>query len=85
MTREEFDDAYAQMAEAGVPLRADRDAAWHDWAGWRVNYDAALVQLAILTVAPPAPWVSDRVPVNVPVPTSRRARMVASLTHRGGR
>lgn len=85
VTRQEFDDAYAQMAEAGVPLRADRDAAWRDWAGWRVNYDAALVQLAILTVAPPAPWVSDRVPVNVPVPTSRRARMVASLTHRGGR
>ncbi len=53
VTRQEFDLAHQTMAQAGVPLRADRDQAWRDWAGWRVNYDAALLGLANLTVAPP--------------------------------
>lgn len=63
VTREEFDAACTQMATAGVPLRDDLDEAWRNWAGWRVNYDAPLLGLADLTVAPPAPWVSDRSPV----------------------
>jgi hypothetical protein len=24
-------------------LKADRDKAWQDFAGWRVNYDAVLL------------------------------------------
>ena len=28
-----------ELEAAGVPLKADRDQAWRDWAGWRVNYD----------------------------------------------
>jgi hypothetical protein len=48
------------MAAAGVPLKADHDQAWRDFAGWRVNYDAALIGLAALTMAPEAPWSSDR-------------------------
>ena len=32
-----------RMAAAGVPLVADRDQAWRDFAGWRVNYDRALL------------------------------------------
>ncbi len=63
IAREEFDRACAQMAEAGVPLVADRDQAWHDFAGWRVNYDAPLLGLAALTAAPYAPWSSDRSPI----------------------
>jgi hypothetical protein len=43
VTRAEFDACLAELDEAGVPLRADRDQAWRDFAGWRVNYDAALV------------------------------------------
>lgn len=62
ITREEFDGACAQLRQAGVPLKADRDRAWRDFAGWRVNYDAALIGLARLTMAPPAPWSSDRYP-----------------------
>ena len=58
--REEYDSALQRMAEADVPLRADRDAAWLDFAGWRVNYDATLIGLAKLTMAPYAPWSSDR-------------------------
>ena len=60
ITRDEFDDACRQMEAAGVPLRADRDQAWRDFAGWRVNYDHVLVALAGYTEAPPAPWSSDR-------------------------
>ncbi len=57
--RDEFDDAYDELAAAGVPLR-DRDEAWRGFAGWRVNYDVPLVAIARIVVAPPAPWSSDR-------------------------
>jgi hypothetical protein len=55
-----WDDAVAYLEEAGVPLKADREQAWRDFAGWRINYDAVLLALANLTSAPPAPWSSDR-------------------------
>jgi hypothetical protein len=58
--RREFDEVCRQLAEAGVPLKADLDQAWRDFAGWRVNYDRVLLSLAALTVAPYAPWSSDR-------------------------
>jgi hypothetical protein len=60
VTREEFDAVVAQLEAAGVPLVADRDAAWRAYAGWRVNYDACLVGLAGLVIAPPTLWSSDR-------------------------
>lgn len=60
ITREEFDDTCAQLEEQGVPLKADRDQAWLDFAGWRVNYDKVLLDLCLLTMAPLAPWSSDR-------------------------
>jgi hypothetical protein len=58
--REEFDAAYDRLADAGVPMRPDREQAWRDFAGWRVNYDAALIGLCALVMAPKAPWSSDR-------------------------
>ena len=60
--RSEFDKAYEVLLQAGVPLKEDRDKAWRDFAGWRVNYDAVLVSLAGLVMAPIAPWSSDRSP-----------------------
>jgi hypothetical protein len=51
---------YDQLAAQGVPLKPDREQAWHDFRGWRVNYDLALLGLARLTMAPYAPWSSDR-------------------------
>ncbi len=60
ITRQEFDEACARLAEAGVPLLADRDQGWRDYAGWRINYDTVLLELAELLMAPYAPWVSDR-------------------------
>jgi hypothetical protein len=58
--REEFDAAYDELAAAGIPLKPDRDQAWRDYSGWRVNYDTPLLSLAGLTMAPEAPWSSDR-------------------------
>ncbi len=58
--REEWAAELDRLAEAGVPLKADRDQAWRDFAGWRVNYDAVLLGMARLTGAPPALWSSDR-------------------------
>jgi hypothetical protein len=58
--RNEFDDACEALAGQGVPLKDDRDQAWLDFSGWRVNYDTVLVAMAGLTMAPYAPWSSDR-------------------------
>ncbi len=63
ISRQEWNAAMAEMEAAGVPLVADRDRAWADWRGWRVNYDTVLLRLARLVEAPPTPWVSDRSPV----------------------
>ena len=60
VTREEYDAVYDRLAAAGVEVRADREQAWRDFAGWRVNYDTVLITLAALVVAPTAPWSSDR-------------------------
>lgn len=60
VTRPEFDAMYETCEQAGVPLRPDRDQAWRDFSGWRVNYDTVLIGLADLTMAPYAPWSSDR-------------------------
>jgi hypothetical protein len=60
ISRPEYDEAVAHMVANGVPIKADRDEAWRAFAGWRVNYDAVLLQLAELTLAPYAPWSSDR-------------------------
>lgn len=58
--REEFDAVCAELEASGVPLLEDRDQAWRDFAGWRVNYDQSLLGLARLTMSPHAMWSSDR-------------------------
>jgi hypothetical protein len=60
ITRAEYDDVWQTMAEAGVPMKPDKEQSWRDFAGWRVNYDEPLLRLAALTMAPYAPWISDR-------------------------
>jgi hypothetical protein len=60
ISRFEFDEAYNQLAAQGLPMKPNRDQAWLDYAGWRVNYDVPLLALAGMTMAPYAPWVSDR-------------------------
>jgi hypothetical protein len=68
VTRAEFDEACERLRKAGLPLKPDRDQAWADFAGWRVNYDSTLLSLCTLTTAPPAPWSSDRAKPWRPVP-----------------
>ncbi len=72
ITRQEFDEAVARLAAAGVPLRHDPAQAWRDFAGWRVNYDAVLLMLAEITMAPLAPWTSDRSAPGLHRPKVRR-------------
>lgn len=58
--RQEFDLLVDQLAEQGIPIVADREQAWRDFAGWRVNYDTVLLALCAVCDAPPTPWSSDR-------------------------
>ena len=60
VSRREFDLMYVELMASGIPLKADREKAWVDYQGWRVNYDKSLVLLAKLVFAPPARWSSDR-------------------------
>jgi hypothetical protein len=60
VTRAEFEDALENLALQGVPLKKDREQAWCDFAGWRVNYDQVLRAMAGLTMAPESPWTGDR-------------------------
>ncbi|MGO9877275.1 MAG: hypothetical protein ACLPVY_26140 [Acidimicrobiia bacterium] len=62
VAREEFMEIYERLAGEGLPVRANRERAWQDFAGWRVNYDQVLLALCTLVMAPYAPWSSDRSP-----------------------
>jgi hypothetical protein len=66
ITRADFDAACARLSDAGVPLKADREQAWVDFHGWRANYDAPLVFLSRLVMAPPAPWIDTALDVDLP-------------------
>jgi len=62
ISRAEFDDVLDLLQTEGLPLKDDREQAWQDFAGWRVNYDHTLLALCSLVMAPPAFWSSDRSP-----------------------
>jgi len=72
VTRREFDDALERLAEVGTPIKRDRDQAWRDFVGWRVNYDTVLLALCALVWAPYAPWSSDRAGTAARPPITRR-------------
>ncbi|MCB0994218.1 MAG: hypothetical protein KDB21_03940 [Acidimicrobiales bacterium] len=58
--RSEFDEMYERLVRAGLPMKPDREQAWKDYAGWRVNYDAVLLGICRLVQPPWTPWSSDR-------------------------
>lgn len=60
----EFDEVFQLFQTEGMPVVADREQAWRDFAGWRANYDRPLLALATWTAAPKAPWSADR-PITV--------------------
>lgn len=80
--RSEFDGVFDRLEREGIPMKADRDQAWRDFAGWRVNYDTVLVELAALVMAPPAGWSTDRL-TKANRPTGPGDHMIA--TRRGTR
>ncbi|MGJ3237214.1 MAG: hypothetical protein ACFE0Q_00765 [Anaerolineae bacterium] len=65
IARDEFDDVYDELREAGIPVMADREQAWANFRGWRVNYDRVLIGLARITNAPYALWSSDRTTIDM--------------------
>jgi hypothetical protein len=81
VSRDEFEVLLRELEAAGIPLQADRDQAFRDWAGWRVNYDRALIGLATLVTAPEARWSSDRVS-DLPRPRVRRLSPLATNARR---
>jgi hypothetical protein len=56
ITREEFDLVFLRLERIGVPLVADHDAAWADFAGWRMNYDAIIEAFYGLFNCPRTDW-----------------------------
>ncbi len=60
ISRAEYDRVVAELEKSGVPLKPEREEAWQDFCGWRVNYDTVLLALARLTMAPPSPWTGPR-------------------------
>ncbi|MGH3732803.1 MAG: hypothetical protein ACRDVC_05415 [Acidimicrobiales bacterium] len=56
ITREEFDIVLDRLARIGVPLLADRQAAWRDFVGWRVNYDTMIEAFYTLFTCPRTNW-----------------------------
>ncbi len=75
VTREEFDEAFSQLSAEGLPVVEDRESAWLAFAGWRVNYETVLLELAELVMAPFAPWTSDRSPPGLVRPNFTRSRL----------
>ena len=81
VTRAEYDELCAEMEQAGLTMRPDRDQAWRDFVGWRVNYDSVLLALCSMVMAPPARWSSDRMPAYVAPRIIRRGRLRRSRSH----
>jgi hypothetical protein len=84
IAREEFDVVYERLGAAGLPVRPDRERAWRDFQGWRVNYDTVLVTLAGMVMAPYGPWTSDR-SLRQPLPHRSPIRRRAQRLRREGR
>lgn len=59
VSRRQFDAACKILEANGVPLKENRDEAWRNFHGWRINYDVALTKLMNIIVAPPVGWTQD--------------------------
>jgi hypothetical protein len=73
VTRAEYDELCARLEALGIDLKPDREQSWRDFAGWRVNYDEALLGLCALVQPPPGIWSTDRMPA-ISRPPLRRTR-----------
>jgi len=62
LAKADFDDAVRWLHEAGWETERLADDAWPHFHGWRVNYEAAVYQLAYHLDLPPALWSGPRRP-----------------------
>ncbi|MFI5052450.1 MAG: hypothetical protein ACHQBP_05935 [Acidimicrobiales bacterium] len=56
ISRAEFDAVLARLERGGIPIVANREAAWGDFVGWRVNYDAIIESFYELFTCPRTDW-----------------------------
>lgn len=78
LTREEWDHAMAFMESYGVPLAADREAAWESFCRVRSTYAQTACFLAMHLSAVRAPWSGPRHPsFDFPLVLPRLAREAA--------
>ena len=56
------------MADRGIPIRADSDAAWRDFRRMRARYEPLIAVLGAMTDAPRSEWSSwtDNAPRHSP-------------------
>jgi hypothetical protein len=58
LARSTFDAGCGELADHGVPVRSDRDAAWRDFRRARARYEPLLTMLGRMTDAPGSDWSS---------------------------
>jgi hypothetical protein len=77
ISRSEFDGVIGRLEMSGIPVVADHDAAWRDYVGWRVNYDAIIEAFYTLFTCPRTDW---RLAVVQPLvePSNRRGEQFES-------
>jgi len=63
----DFLDGVAIMRKVGFPIERDPAQAWLDFAGWRVNYEAAAYAIAEAIDAVPAFWSGPRRKAHEPI------------------
>jgi hypothetical protein len=68
LARSTFDAGCDELAERGVPIRADRDQAWKDFRRARARYEPLLTMLGRMTDAPRSEWSSwsEEIPLHRP-------------------
>jgi hypothetical protein len=60
LSYDDFVEAIDRLRQVDFPIQRSLEDAWEDFAGWRVNYEAAAYALAWAANAPPALWSGPR-------------------------
>jgi len=59
ITEAQFNELLDRLVDRGLTIDVDRARAWDDFAGWRVNYDQALLGLKDLVGDVPTHWTPE--------------------------
>jgi hypothetical protein len=75
VSEDEFRAALDDLQRAGLPVAADRDAAWRGFARRRVAYDDTLIALCRVKMIRPGGWATcqDVARPRLPLPLRRRS------------